>query len=80
MRVGGALPFPKKFWVRTSREQLKPPVCNKQVFEEGDFIVEEFFHLEDVGKDFPPVFDRFFSSLAHRTCSRCGAVMPVPGQ
>jgi len=43
-------------------------------------LYEEFFHLENVEKDFPPVFDRFFSSLAHRTCSRCGAVMPAPGQ
>ena len=167
-------PIDFKKWIDAHREQLKPPVCNKQVFEGGEFIVmvvggpnsrkdyhvdegpeffyqlegdmqlktiqagkvvdipiregevfllppklphspqrfadtlglvierkrlahehdglqwycehcdhllyEEFFHLEDVEKDFPPVFDRFFSSLAHRTCSRCGAVMPVPGK
>jgi 3-hydroxyanthranilate 3,4-dioxygenase len=167
-------PIDFKKWIDAHREQLKPPVCNKQVFEESDFIVmvvggpnsrkdyhvdegpeffyqlkgdmllktiqagklidipiregevfllppklphspqrfadtlglvierkrlahehdglqwycehcdhllyEEFFHLEDVEKDFPPVFDRFFSSLAHRTCSHCGAVMPAPGQ
>jgi 3-hydroxyanthranilate 3,4-dioxygenase len=167
-------PIDFKKWIDAHREQLKPPVCNKQVFEESDFIVmvvggpnsrkdyhvdegpeffyqlegdmllktiqagklidipiregeifllppklphspqrfadtlglvierkrlahehdglqwycehcdhllyEEFFHLEDVEKDFPLVFDRFFSSLAHRTCSHCGAVMPAPGQ
>jgi hypothetical protein len=73
-------PIDFKKWTDAHREHLKPPVCNKQVFEEGDFIVEEFFHLEDVEKDFPPVFDRFFSSLAHRTYSHCGAVMPAPGQ
>jgi 3-hydroxyanthranilate 3,4-dioxygenase len=166
-------PIDFKRWIDAHREQLKPPVCNKQVFEEGEFIVmvvggpnsrkdyhvdegpeffyqlegdmvlktiqagklidipihegevfllppklphspqrfadtiglvierkrlaherdglqwycehcnhllyEEFFHLEAIEKDFPPVFDRFFSSLAHRTCSRCGAVMPAPG-
>jgi 3-hydroxyanthranilate 3,4-dioxygenase len=167
-------PIDFKKWIDAHREQLKPPVCNKQVFEESDFIVmvvggpnsrkdyhvdegpeffyqlegdmllktiqagklidipiregeifllppklphspqrfadtlglvierkrlahehdglqwycehcdhllyEEFFHLEDVEKDFPLVFDHFFSSLAHRTCSHCGAVMPAPGQ
>lgn len=26
-------------WIDDHREQLKPPVCNQQVFEENDFIV-----------------------------------------
>lgn len=26
-------------WIDEHRDQLKPPVCNKQVFTEGDFIV-----------------------------------------
>lgn len=26
-------------WIEEHREQLKPPVCNQQVFEENDFIV-----------------------------------------
>lgn len=26
-------------WIDTHREQLQPPVCNQQVFEENDFIV-----------------------------------------
>ncbi|MGH8508773.1 MAG: 3-hydroxyanthranilate 3,4-dioxygenase [Gammaproteobacteria bacterium] len=161
-------------WIDTHRDLLKPPVCNKQVFEEGDFIVmvvggpnnrkdyhvdegpeffyqlegdmllktiqggmvvdiairegeifllppklphspqryantvglvierkrlpheqdglqwycdqchallyEEFFQLHNIERDFPPVFERFFSSRKHRTCARCGAVMAVPGK
>lgn len=166
-------PINFKQWIEEHRAQLKPPVCNKQVFAEGDFIVmvvggpnrrkdyhvdegpeffyqlegemllktfqdgqivdipiregeifllppkvphspqrfahtvglvierkrlpqeqdglqwycdhcnhllyEEFFHLKNIEKDLPPVFDRFFGSLEHRTCRRCGTVMPVPG-
>jgi len=41
----------------------------------GQRLSEEFFALTDIEKQFPPVFDRFFSSLDKRTCSRCGAVM-----
>jgi len=44
----------------------------------GHLLYEEFIKLEDIEKDLPPVFDRFFSSEAHRTCSRCGTVMPAP--
>lgn len=38
-------------------------------------LYEEYFTLNNIEEDFPPVFDRFFGSLEHRTCSRCGAVM-----
>jgi len=41
-------------------------------------LYEEFFHLHDIETDFPPVFDRFYSSLEHRTCARCGHVNPAP--
>ncbi|MCA9666476.1 MAG: 3-hydroxyanthranilate 3,4-dioxygenase [Myxococcales bacterium] len=41
-------------------------------------LYEETFHLEDITKDLPPVFDRFFGSEAHRTCKACGEVMPIP--
>lgn len=41
-------------------------------------LYEEFFHLEDIETQFPPVFDRFFGNLDHRTCKACGAVMPPP--
>jgi 3-hydroxyanthranilate 3,4-dioxygenase len=38
-------------------------------------LYEEFFQLTDIEKQFPPVFERFFTSAAKRTCSRCHAVM-----
>lgn len=41
-------------------------------------LYEEYFHLQNVETDFPPVFDRFFASEANRTCNACGAVMEKP--
>ena len=41
----------------------------------GTRLYEEFFELTDIEKQFPPVFDRFFSNRAARTCTQCGAVM-----
>ena len=29
-------------------------------------------------QDFPPVFDRFYSSREHRTCKQCGHLNPAP--
>lgn len=37
-------------------------------------LYEEFFHLENIETQFPPVFDRFLGSLDNRTCDKCGAV------
>ncbi|HEY7671202.1 MAG TPA: 3-hydroxyanthranilate 3,4-dioxygenase [Gammaproteobacteria bacterium] len=37
---------------------------------------EEFLHVADIVKDLPPVFARFYGSVAARTCKRCGTVMP----
>ena len=33
-------PFKLLDWIDDNREHLKPPVCNKQMFEHGDFIVQ----------------------------------------
>ncbi len=44
----------------------------------GEKLYEERFELEDIVSQLPPVMNRFFSSEAHRTCSRCGAIMPKP--
>lgn len=41
-------------------------------------LYEEHFELTDIETQFPPVFERFFSSLAHRSCRQCGAVMAAP--
>jgi 3-hydroxyanthranilate 3,4-dioxygenase len=38
-------------------------------------LYEEYFQLTDIEKQFPPVFERFFSNAALRTCKHCGAVM-----
>ncbi|WP_346839130.1 3-hydroxyanthranilate 3,4-dioxygenase [Microbulbifer sp. SAOS-129_SWC] len=48
-------------------------VCNHLLYE-------EFFKLRNIEQDFPPVFDRFFSSAENRTCDNCGHVMPLPGE
>lgn len=45
--------------------------CNHKIYE-------EYFHLHDIEKDFPPVFDRFYSSAEHRTCKQCGHLNPTP--
>ncbi len=41
-------------------------------------LYEEYFELKNIETQFPPVFDRFFGSTEHRTCSECGTVMEAP--
>jgi len=41
----------------------------------GQLLYEEYFQLTDIEKQFPPLFERFYSSLERRTCKHCGAVM-----
>jgi 3-hydroxyanthranilate 3,4-dioxygenase len=41
----------------------------------GTQLYQEFFELTDIEKQFPPVFERFFSNRDARTCAQCGAVM-----
>ncbi|MGH8220160.1 MAG: 3-hydroxyanthranilate 3,4-dioxygenase [Steroidobacteraceae bacterium] len=45
----------------------------------GQLLYEELFPLTNIETQFPPVFERFFSSLERRTCKRCGAVLERPG-
>lgn len=45
------------------------PACHHKLYE-------EYFHLDNIETQFPPVIERFLSSLEHRTCDRCGAVHP----
>lgn len=45
--------------------------CNEKLYE-------EYFHLQDIEQDFPPVFDRFYRSAEHRTCRACGHLNPRP--
>jgi 3-hydroxyanthranilate 3,4-dioxygenase len=45
--------------------------CNHKLYE-------EFFHLHSIEQDFPPVFERFYTSLDARTCKACSFVNPAP--
>ncbi len=47
--------------------------CNAKLYE-------EFFHLENIELDFPPVFERFYRSTEHRTCNACTHVNPTPSR
>ena len=65
-------------WPSRSRSSKSPvsrgwscEACNAKVYE-------EYFHLVDIEQDFPPVFERFYSSREHRTCKHCGHVNPAP--
>ena len=45
--------------------------CNHKLYE-------EYFTLDSIESDFPPVFERFYRSIDARTCSECGHVHPAP--
>ncbi len=45
--------------------------CNHKIYE-------EYFPLENIMTQFQGVFERFYSSESHRTCSSCGTVMAPP--
>lgn len=44
--------------------------CNHKLYE-------EYLHVANIVEDLPPVFERFYSDEAARTCDRCGTVMPA---
>lgn len=41
----------------------------------GSKLYDEYFHLENIETQLPPVMDRFFGSEENRTCDECGHVM-----
>jgi 3-hydroxyanthranilate 3,4-dioxygenase len=45
--------------------------CNHKLYE-------EYFVLDSIEHDFPPVFERYYRSLEARTCTACGHVNPAP--
>jgi 3-hydroxyanthranilate 3,4-dioxygenase len=47
--------------------------CNHELYS-------EFFVLQDIEKDFPAVFARFYGNEEHRTCKACGLVHPAPNR
>lgn len=44
----------------------------------GQKLYEEFLPLTNIVTDLPKVFERFYSSEAHRTCKNCGSVLEPP--
>lgn len=44
----------------------------------GEKLYEEFVHVSDIVKQLPPIFERFYGNIEHRTCKKCGAVMEPP--
>lgn len=47
--------------------------CNHKLYE-------EYFILESIEKDFPPVFDRYYGSKEARTCKACGHIDQPPAK
>ena len=41
-------------------------------------LYAEYFELINIETQFPPVFERFYASLEHRTCRHCGTVQEPP--
>ncbi|MFC4527414.1 3-hydroxyanthranilate 3,4-dioxygenase [Dyella halodurans] len=47
--------------------------CNHKLYE-------EYFTLDSIEHDFPPVFERFYRSIDARTCEKCGHLNPAPAR
>ena len=47
--------------------------CNHKLYE-------EYFVLDSIEHDFPPVFERFYGSTEARTCTACGHLNPAPAK
>ena len=45
--------------------------CNSKLYE-------EFFHLNNIVDDLPPVLNRFWENKEYRTCKDCGDIMAKP--
>ena len=53
------LPFNLKRWIKKNREFLKPPVCNKVIYKDAEFIImvvggpnkRKDYHLDE-GEEF----------------------------
>ena len=44
----------------------------------GNRLYEEYFHLENIETQLPPVFDNFYSDPDNLRCDKCGTVMERP--
>lgn len=46
--------------------------------ESGNLLYREEFELKNIETDMPAIFDRFYSDIEKRTCSKSGVVMEPP--
>lgn len=46
----------------------------------GNKLYEEYFPLENIVEQLPPIINKFHNSLELRTCDNCGTVMEIPGK
>ncbi len=44
----------------------------------GEKLYDEYFKLENIVTQLPPIMERFYQNEEHRTCKNCGAVMEPP--
>lgn len=44
----------------------------------GSKLYDEYFKLENIVTQLPPIMERFYQNEANRTCNNCGAVMEPP--
>jgi 3-hydroxyanthranilate 3,4-dioxygenase len=44
----------------------------------GNKLYEETLHVDDIVTQLPPVMNRYWENLMHRTCSKCGTIMQPP--
>ena len=44
---------------------------------DSSLIYEEELPMTDIVKQLPPIFERYESNVLHRTCKKCGWVMPT---
>lgn len=46
----------------------------------GHKLYEEYLPVKDIVRQLPEVFERFYGSVEHRTCTSCSAIMEPPAK
>lgn len=73
------MPFNLHQWIDEHREQLKPPVCNKQIFAEDDYIVmvvggpnnRSDFHYNETPELFYQIEGEMQLSIVKNSAEQC---------
>lgn len=70
--------FPDTVGLVVERKRLADELDGFMWFCENcdNLLYEEYLYVDDIVGQLPPVFERFYSSRANRTCDRCGTEMP----